>query len=145
MLSDIVYIVPVGYNPKKPVRPGPGSSSATKPGQQTVLEPSRTTGATSRSLDRLLIVELPDDSARVNAMLSGQVDAINQVPFAQVPVLQGNGNLQTRRLADGAWNPITMRVDMAPFKDDRVRQAIRLVMDREPGGQDGAARPGHPG
>jgi peptide/nickel transport system substrate-binding protein len=31
----------------------------------------------------------------------------------------------------GGWNPFTMRVDMAPFTDARVRQAFRLMVDRE--------------
>ena len=131
ILSDIVYIVPVGYNPKKPVSTGPWKLISYKPGQQTVLEPFANYWGVKPKLDRLLIVELPDDSARVNALLSGQVDAINQVPFAQVPVLQANGNLQTVVSPTAAWNPITMRVDTAPFNDVRVRQAIRLVMDRE--------------
>ena len=30
----------------------------------------------------------------------------------------------------GGWNPFTMRVDTAPFNDVRVRQAMRLVIDR---------------
>ena len=131
ILSDIVYIVPVGYNPKKPVSTGPWKLISYKPGQQTVLEPFANYWGVKPKLDRLVIVELPDDSARVNALLSGQVDAINQVPFAQVPVLQANGNLQTVVSPTAAWNPITMRVDTAPFNDVRVRQAIRLVMDRE--------------
>jgi peptide/nickel transport system substrate-binding protein len=30
----------------------------------------------------------------------------------------------------GGWGPITMRCDQAPFSDVRVRQALRLVIDR---------------
>ena len=46
-------------------------------------------GAQAASSTSSCSSELPDDTARVNALLSGQVDAINQVPFAQVPVLKG--------------------------------------------------------
>jgi peptide/nickel transport system substrate-binding protein len=31
----------------------------------------------------------------------------------------------------GAWQPFTMRVDQAPFSDVRVRQAMRLIADRQ--------------
>ena len=31
----------------------------------------------------------------------------------------------------GAWVPFTMRVDAAPFSDVRVRQALRLIVDRQ--------------
>ena len=131
VLSDIVYIIPVGYNPKKPVSTGPWKFVSFKPGQQTELVPFANYWGQKPAVDKLVIVELPDDSARVNALLSGQVDAINQVPFAQVPVLKANGNLQTVVSQTAAWNPITMRVDKAPFNDVRVRQAIRLCMDRK--------------
>ncbi len=30
----------------------------------------------------------------------------------------------------GSWYPFTMRVDQAPFNDARVRQAMRLIVDR---------------
>ena len=115
------------------------------PGRQTVLEPFANYWGKKPVVDQLQIVELPDDAARVNAMLAGQVDVINQVPFAQVAVLKGNKALNLVISPTGAWNPITMRVDMAPFKDNRVRQAIRLVHGPEAGGADGAARPGRAG
>ena len=76
VLSDIVYIIPVGYNPKKPVSTGPWKFVSFKPGQQTVLEPFANYWGKKPNVDRLILVELPDDSARVNALLSGQVDAI---------------------------------------------------------------------
>ncbi len=131
ILSDIVYIIPIGYNPRKPVSTGPWKFVSFKPGQQTELVPFANYWGERPKVDKLVLVELPDDSARVNALLSGQVDAINQVPFAQVPVLKANGNLQTVVSPTAAWNPITMRVDTAPFDDVRVRQAIRLCMDRK--------------
>ena len=135
ILSDIVYIIPVGYNPKKPVSTGPWKFVSFKPGQQTELVPFANYWGHKPAVDKLVLVELPDDSARVNALLSGQVDAINQVPFAQVPVLKSNGNLQTIVSQTAGWNPITMRVDTAPFNDVRVRQAIRLSHGSQAGGR----------
>jgi peptide/nickel transport system substrate-binding protein len=131
ILSDIVYIIPVGYNPKKPVSTGPWRFVSFTPGQQTVLVPFENYWGVKAKVDKLILVELPDDSARVNALISGQVDVINQVPFQQVPVLKSNSNVQTIVSQTAAFNPITMRVDTAPFSDVRVRQAIRLCMDRK--------------
>ena len=59
------------------------------------------------------------------------MDAINQVPFAQIPVLKGRSSIRVVSSPTGGWNPITMRTDIAPFNDVRVRQAIRLVFDRK--------------
>lgn len=131
LLSDIVYVVPVGYNPKKPVSTGPWKFKSFAPARQTVLERFANYHGTPAYADQLVLVELPDDSARVNALISGQVDAINQVPYAQVAQLKGQSGLQVATSQTGAWNPITMRVDVAPFNDVRVRQAIRLCMDRK--------------
>ena len=145
VLSDIVYIIPVGYDPKKPVSTGPWKMVSYSPGRQTVLEPFANYWGKKPVVDQVQIVELPDDAARVNAMLAGQVDVINQVPFAQVAVLKGNKALNLVISPTGAWNPITMRVDMAPFKDNRVRQAIRLVMDRNQAVQTALLGQGAPG
>jgi peptide/nickel transport system substrate-binding protein len=145
VLSDIVYVIPVGYDPKKPVSTGPWKMVSYSPGRQTVLEPFVNYWGKKPVVDQLVIVELPDDSARVNALLAGQVDVINQVPFAQVAVLKGNSAVKLVISPTGAWNPITMRVDMAPFKDNRVRQAIRLVMDRTQAVQTALLGQGSPG
>jgi len=130
LLSDIVYVVPVGYDPKQPVSTGPWKFTSFQPARQTVLERFANYHGTPAYADELMLVELPDDSARVNALLSGQVDAINQVPYAQVAQLKQQSGLQVAISQTGAWNPITMRVDVAPFNDVRVRQAIRLCMNR---------------
>ena len=131
LLSDIVYVVPVGYDPKRPVSTGPWTFKSFQPARRTVLERFANYHGTPAYADELVLTELPDDSARVNALLSGQVDAINQVPYPQVSRLKGQSGLQVAVSPTGGWNPITMRVDVAPFKDVRVRQAIRLAMNRK--------------
>jgi peptide/nickel transport system substrate-binding protein len=130
LMSDIVYLLPVGYDPKHPISTGPWKFVSFQPGKQTVLDRFENYHGTPAYADRLLIVELPDDSARVNALISGQVDAINQVPYAQIPVLKKNSKIDVVISQTGGWNPITMRTDKPPFDDVRVRQAIRLLMDR---------------
>jgi peptide/nickel transport system substrate-binding protein len=131
LLSDVTYIIPVGYDPKKPVSTGPWKMVSYSPGVETILERFPNYWGTPARADALHIVELPDDSARVNALLSSQVDAINQVPFDQIPALKGNSNFNLAISETGGFDPITMRVDVPPFNDARVRQAIRLVMNRQ--------------
>ena len=41
LLSDIVYVVPVGYDPKKPVSTGPWRFKSFQPARQTVLDAVR--------------------------------------------------------------------------------------------------------
>ena len=81
-------------------------------------------------VDSVTIIDLTDDSARVNALVSGAVDAIDSVPYALLPSVQANPNLHALVSQTGNWYPLTMRVDQPPFNDPRVRQAMRLLIDR---------------
>jgi peptide/nickel transport system substrate-binding protein len=80
-------------------------------------------------VDSMTMVGIPDPVARVNALVSRQVDAINDVPAAQVPVVTGAGR-QILAGKAGGWIPIYMDTQAAPFKDVRVRQAMKLLMNR---------------
>lgn len=131
LLSDIVYLVPAGYDPKKPVSTGPWRFKSFQPARQTVLTRFENYHGIPAFADQLVMTELPDDTARVNALISGQVDVINQVPYPNVAQLKGQSGVQVAVSPTGGWNPITMRVDVAPFNDVRVRQAIRLAMNRK--------------
>jgi peptide/nickel transport system substrate-binding protein len=82
-------------------------------------------------VDSLTIIDFPDAEARTNALLGGQVDVIDNLPAAQLQNVKANPNLRVISSETGAWQPFTMRVDQAPFDDNRVRQAFRLIVDRE--------------
>ena len=132
MLSDIVYIIPVGYNPKKPVSTGPWKFVSFKPGQQTVLVPFANYWGHKPAVDQLRDRRAPGRlGARQRAALgAGRRDQPGAVRAGPGP----EGQRQSRRPSSRRPPPGTrsrMRVDMAPFNDVRVRQAIRLVMDRK--------------
>ena len=81
-------------------------------------------------LDEVQIIDFADPTALVNALTSGQVDAVADLPFSQVGTLQANSDFAVIVSQAGSWLPITMAVDQAPFDDKRVRQAMRLIVDR---------------
>jgi peptide/nickel transport system substrate-binding protein len=62
-------------------------------------------------------------------MLSGQVNLINNLTADQIATLQGNGH-NTLISSGGGWNPFVMRTDQSPWNDVRVRQAMRLLVNR---------------
>jgi peptide/nickel transport system substrate-binding protein len=124
-------IVPVGYNPHQPVGTGPFKYESFTPGQQSVFTRFENYWQTGKPhVDSVTIIDFADDSARVNALLAGQVDAIDNLPQAQLSTIQANSKLKPLIAETGSWRPITMRVDVAPFNDVRVRQAFRLIVDR---------------
>lgn len=125
-------IVPTDYNPKKPVGVGPFMFESFTPGQESrfVRNPNYWREGEPYA-DEIVIIDFPEATPRVNALLGGQVDAIDDVPFGQVPVIEGDSNLKILEAPSGGWLPFTMRIDSAPFDDVRVRQAMRLLVNRQ--------------
>jgi peptide/nickel transport system substrate-binding protein len=125
-------IVPTDYDPDNPVGTGPFKYVSFTPGQQSEFAKFADYWEGGKPYaDKLIIIDFPEDTARVNALLGGQVDAIDNLPAAQMQSVKSNPNLRVLSSETGAWQPFTMRVDQAPFDDVRVRQAFRLIVDRE--------------
>ena len=67
-------------------------SRASRPGQRSVHLRNPNYWRTGQPyFDKVTVIDIPDDSARVNALLGGQVDAIDAIPFPQIPSTQGKG------------------------------------------------------
>jgi peptide/nickel transport system substrate-binding protein len=124
-------IIPVDYDPKKPVGTGPFKYQSFAPGQQSVFVRNADYWNGPSHVDSVTIIDFADDTAKVNALLSGQVDAITNLPAAQLSQVRGLPSLRDLISKAGAWQPFTMRVDKAPFNDVRVRQAFRLIVNRQ--------------
>ncbi|MBA2738569.1 MAG: ABC transporter substrate-binding protein [Nocardioidaceae bacterium] len=125
-------IVPEDYNPEKPVGTGPFAFDSFDPGRQSVFSRNEEYWREGEPyVDELVIIDFTDDAARVNALISGQVEAIESLPYGQISVVEGDQNLTVLESKSGNWNPFTMRVDVEPFSDVRVRQALRLMVDRQ--------------
>jgi len=81
-------------------------------------------------LDRIEHIALTDPVARLNALVSGQVDAISDLSPTQVAVLKRSG-LNVLVSKGGGFSPICMDTTKAPFNDVRVRQAMKMLADRK--------------
>jgi len=75
-------------------------------------------------------VTLGEDTAIINALIGGQLDLLNGIVFANSRALFNNPNVKILKVSGATHRQIPMRVDTAPFKDKRVRQAIALTLDR---------------
>ena len=76
------------------------------------------------------IISISDSEARVQAMLSGQIDFLG-VSSDQVPLFEGNSDFVVQNFPTGAWHAMVMRTDTPPFDNPLVRKAIRVAADRE--------------
>jgi len=126
-------IVPVGYEryPAPQVGTGPFKLESFTPGQQSthVRNPNYWRSG-QPYFDQVTVIDFPDPTAQINALLAGQLDAIIGVPFAQISTVQAHKDLAILESKTGSWLPMCMAVDMPPFTDVRVRQAFRLIADR---------------
>jgi peptide/nickel transport system substrate-binding protein len=128
---QLTAIVPIGYDAKAPVGTGPFKYKSFTPGQQSTFVAFENYRGPGPYVDELVIADYPQESARVNALISGQVDAVDAVPYSQIKVVEANSALQILISETGAWRPLTMLVDTPPYKDVRVRQALRFIADRQ--------------
>jgi len=123
-------IIPVGYNPAAPVGTGPFRLKSFSPGTQSTFVRYGGYWQTGLPyLDEIVITDYADQTSQVNALLAGQVDVVNLLSADVISEVQGEGK-NILLSAGGGWNPFTMRIDTGTFKDVRLRQAMRLVVDR---------------
>ena len=109
---------------------GPFQLTEWSPGQSFVLTKNPHYVLSGKPyLDAVHGISIVDDSARLDALLGNQVDAIEQVSTADARVLKGRG-MQLLVSPAGPWDPIVMNTARGPFKDPRVRLAMKLVANR---------------
>ncbi|MFN2630026.1 MAG: ABC transporter substrate-binding protein [Gaiellaceae bacterium] len=118
-------------NFRKPVGTGAFMANKFKPGQGSLF--TRNPHYWMHGLpfvDAVEISSIPDAQARLDALLSGQVHAVEQLTFAQAKEHQGKSDIRVLVGNGPQIVPITMSADLKPFNDVRVRQAFRLMADR---------------
>jgi len=82
-------------------------------------------------VDAIDITVINDSSARLNALVTGQVDTINRVDPKLVNLVAKNPKLEVIR-APGGWHTvISMMQDRAPFDNKDLRLAMKYAIDRE--------------
>lgn len=125
------YVVPVGFNAKQPVGTGPFKYESFTAGQQSTFLRNPDYWKTGMPyVDRIVMTDYSDETAQTNALVSNQADVIASLSTDVKAQIQSAG--QKLLISEGAgFNPFTMRTDQAPFNDVRVRQAMRLLVDRE--------------
>ena len=135
-LKDILcayhfFVVPVGFDVKRPVGTGPFKFKSFIAGDRSTFVRNKNYWESGLPyLDRLVIKDVPGEVGRVNALGSGRLDVIDQLSAYSVPAVRAGGN-NVLITWGGGYTPFTMRVDQAPFDDVRVRQAFRLICDRQ--------------
>jgi peptide/nickel transport system substrate-binding protein len=114
-----------------PIGTGPFKFVSWTPGERTLLARNphyRVHGGPY--VAKLELISITDPTARVNALLAGQIDALADLDTTLVRTVRSNSNMKILRIHGGQCTVQTMWCDTPPFDDNRVREAFRLMVNR---------------
>lgn len=114
-----------------PVGTGPFKLVEFVQGRSITLEANSDYWGDGPYVDRLVFRQIAEASARLAALVSGEVDIIENLPPDLVPVVEGNPNLSVASI--GTEQMMVLQLDSlsdGPLSDVRVRQAIDFAIDK---------------
>lgn len=124
-------VIPQNWTPENPVGTGPFKFQSFTPGtESTFVRNDDYWNPGLPYLDAIVFTDVADETAQVNGLQSGQFDAVNFLSAASATVLEGSG-LQVVKSKTGGFVPFLMKVDTEPFDDVRVREAFKLIVNRQ--------------
>ncbi|CAN5468706.1 ABC transporter substrate-binding protein [soil metagenome] len=93
--------------------------------------PSGLAGGKVVNVDRVEYIVMPDDTTKVQALLTGEVDMIDQLTPEQAAVVEGKPKVKVGTV----WTPepygiIRPNSLIAPFNNIKARQALALMVDQ---------------
>ncbi|TYL22925.1 ABC transporter substrate-binding protein, partial [Streptococcus pyogenes] len=110
---------------------GPFKLDSFTPGQEARLTRFDDYWGEKPGFDKLRIIGFRDQQAVTNALRGGQIDVAYSVPYTDVPALTKDPKLKTGVSGTTTYPMIAVRVDTPPFNDQKVLEALKLVVDRQ--------------
>ncbi len=134
VLSDYHFlVVPDGFTDwSRPVGTGPFVFESYEPGVRSRFARNEDYWKPGcANVDAVEVIVINDIAARTNALMSGQVHAINSLDFKTVDLLRRAPNLQIVQSQSGQHFTFLMDCTQAPFTDNNVRLAVKYAIDRQ--------------
>ncbi|MER7080841.1 peptide/nickel transport system substrate-binding protein [Saccharopolyspora kobensis] len=124
-------IVPAGTSDfTAPIGSGPFRFGSFQPGRPAVFTRFDGYWDGAAELPELEFVPINDESARVAALLSGQVHYIHDISANSAQLVQGDGRARLLAAPHGTMQAVALKVDRAPFDDPRLVRAALSGVDR---------------
>ncbi|SES18258.1 ABC transporter substrate-binding protein [Actinokineospora terrae] len=125
------YIIPESTEDfARPVGSGPFSFSSFTPGRSTVVKRYADYWDGAAKLDELEFVLANEESARVNALLAGQVEYAHDLSPVTARAHEAGGRVRILRSPNSGIQAFAMKVDRPPFDNRDLREAMFLLADR---------------
>ncbi|TLV23476.1 ABC transporter substrate-binding protein [Klebsiella indica] len=134
LLADYhLLVVPNGFNDwSHPIGTGPFVFGQYQPGVRSLFQRNPHYWKPNRAfVDAVEVLVINDATARTNALISGQVHAINRVDFKTVDFLKRSPALNIVRSSGGQHFTFLMDCRTPTFSNNDVRLAIKYGIDRE--------------
>jgi len=81
-------------------------------------------------LDEIQLKNIPEAASKLEALLTGDVDLIDNIEYASSRALEGT-DYEPLALTDAAWHAMICDTRVEPFTDPRVIEAMKLALDRQ--------------
>jgi peptide/nickel transport system substrate-binding protein len=81
-------------------------------------------------VEAIEIIVINDPVARVNALISGQVDVINRIDGRTANLMKRNARFQVVRSQTGQYGVLAMNCELDPYRNNDIRLALKYAIDR---------------
>ncbi|WP_301547724.1 ABC transporter substrate-binding protein [Micromonospora sp. C95] len=126
------YIVPEGADSfERPVGSGPFTFDSWQPGRSLLLKRYDGYWEGAAHLDELEYLISNEESARVNALLAGQVEYAHDITPTTARTHADGGRMAVVRMPNSTMQSLAMKVDRPPFDNRDLREAMFLLTDRQ--------------
>ncbi|MCU0984648.1 MAG: ABC transporter substrate-binding protein [Acetobacteraceae bacterium] len=87
-------------------------------------------GAGPAQIDRAIFRVMPENSARIAALLAGEVDIISELPASAMRQIEASQNAQVMKVNGTRTFFVSLNTAKPPFNDVRVRRALNHALDK---------------
>lgn len=81
-------------------------------------------------IDRAIFRVMPENSARIAALLAGELDIISELPASAIRQVEASRNAQVMKVNGTRTFFVSMNLAKKPFDDVRVRRALNHALDK---------------
>lgn len=125
----MTFVMKKDSTPENPIGSGPFKLESWNDGRATLTRFDDYHGGRPGS-PAIEVIPFEDVAAMTNAIIAGQIDVAQAVGAVAARTAESRDNLVIQRRPNDSVIPLIMNTASGPFADPRVREAVRLGVDR---------------